>query len=59
MDIKACPSNYPVLTGVHADLDGIRETAGWLLDGHLDYEFRTTVVRELHSEKIFRRSAGG
>ena len=53
MDIKACPSNYPVLTGVHADLDGIRETAGWLLDGHLDYEFRTTVVRELHSEKRF------
>ena len=54
MDIKACPSNYPVLTGVHADLDGIRETAGWLLDGHLDYEFRTTVVRELHSEKDFQ-----
>ena len=54
MDIKACPSNYHVLTGVHADLDGIRETAGWLLDGHLDYEFRTTVVRELHSEKDFQ-----
>ena len=54
MDIKACPSNYPMLTGVHADLDGIRETAGWLLDGHLDYEFRTTVVRELHSEKDFQ-----
>ena len=54
MDIKACPSNYHVLTGVHADLDGIRETAGWLLDGHLDYEFRTTVVRELHSKKDFQ-----
>ena len=52
--IKACPSNYHVLTGVHADPDGIRETAGWLLDGHLDYEFRTTVVRELHSEKDFQ-----
>ena len=25
MDIKACPSNYHVLTGVHADLDGIRK----------------------------------
>lgn len=54
MDIKACPSNYHVLTGVHADLDGIRETAGWLLEGHLDYEFRTTVVKELHSEKDFQ-----
>ena len=54
MDIKACPSNYHALTGVHADLDGIRETAGWLLEGHLDYEFRTTVVKELHSEKDFQ-----
>lgn len=54
MDIKACPSNYPALTGVNIDLDAIRETAGWLLNGDLDYEFRTTVVRELHSEKDFQ-----
>ena len=53
MDIKACPSNYHVLTGVAADLDAIRETAMWLLKGDLDYEFRTTVVRELHTEKDF------
>ena len=54
MDIKACPSNYHVLTGVNVDLDAIRETAEWLLNGDLDYEFRTTVVRELHSEKDFQ-----
>lgn len=54
MDIKACPSNYHVLTGVNVDLDAIRETARWLLNGDLDYEFRTTVVRELHSEKDFQ-----
>ena len=54
MDIKACPSNYHALTGVNVDLDAIRETAGWLLNGDLDYEFRTTVVRELHSEKDFQ-----
>lgn len=54
MDIKACPSNYHVLTGVDVDLDAILETAGWLLKGELDYEFRTTVVRELHSEKDFQ-----
>ena len=54
MDIKACPSNYHVLPGVTVDLDAIRETAGWLLNGDLDYEFRTTVVRELHSEKDFQ-----
>ena len=43
-----------MLTGVNVDLDAIRETAGWLLNGDLDYEFRTTVVRELHSEKDFQ-----
>ena len=53
MDIKACPSNYHVLTGVNVNLDAIRETAGWLCSGDLDYEFRTTVVRELHSENDF------
>ena len=49
MDIKTCPSNYHVLTGVAADLDAIRETAMWLLKGDLDYEFRTTVVRYLQA----------
>ena len=57
MDIKACPSNYHVLTGVAADLDAIRETAMWLLKGDLDYEFRTTVVRELHTQKDFEEIA--
>lgn len=57
MDIKACPSNYHNLTGVNPDLDAIHETANWLLNGSLDYEFRTTVVRELHSENDFREIA--
>lgn len=54
MDIKACPDNYPSLTGMmHPDLEAVRETARFLLDGKLDYEFRTTVVRELHNEDDF------
>ena len=57
MDIKACPSNYHNLTGINPDMDAIRETADWLLNGSLDYEFRTTVVRELHSENDFREIA--
>lgn len=57
MDIKACPSSYHILTGVNTDMNAIRETAAWLLGGDLDYEFRTTVVRELHSEKDFREIA--
>ena len=54
VDIKACPDNYPSLCGlIHPDLDAVKETVEFLKNGALDYEFRTTVVRELHSEKDF------
>lgn len=55
MDIKACPENYPALTGISApDMDAVKETADFLMKGNLDYEFRTTVVKELHSAEDFR-----
>ncbi|MBU5482484.1 anaerobic ribonucleoside-triphosphate reductase activating protein [Blautia sp. MSJ-19] len=54
VDIKACPDNYPSLTGMlHPDLDAVRETVDFLLHANLDYEFRTTVVKELHNENDF------
>lgn len=54
VDIKAAPDNYPSLSGMlHPPLDAVRETVDFLLHGQLDYEFRTTVVRELHSEQDF------
>lgn len=54
MDIKSSPENYYRLTGIaEPDLDAIRESADFLLHGTLDYEFRTTVVKELHTEKDF------
>ena len=56
VDIKACPENYPSLTGLlKPDLDAVKETVDFLLHGKLDYEFRTTVVRELHSEEDFHK----
>lgn len=55
MDIKACPDNYKALTGLaNPDVDAVKETAEFLMKGNLDYEFRTTVVRELHTEKDFQ-----
>lgn len=54
MDIKAAPDNYPTLCGLsHPDLENIRESVSLLMNGDIDYEFRTTVVRELHSERDF------
>ena len=59
MDIKTSPDRYSVLAGVpDARMDAVRETAEYLLHGKVEYEFRTTVVKELHSEQDFHEIAG-
>lgn len=55
MDIKACPENYANLCGITPDMNAIRETAEFLMKGNIDYEFRTTVVKELHTEEDFKK----
>ena len=54
MDIKTAPDQYARLAGTEDPcLEEVKETAGFLLHGDLDYEFRTTVIQELHSEQDF------
>lgn len=48
MDIKNSPEEYPATAGI-TRLDGVEESIRFLMSGSVDYEFRTTVVRELHS----------
>lgn len=55
MDVKNSPARYAETAGVPGlDLGPIRETVAWLLEGRVEYEFRTTVVRQLHDEASFR-----
>ena len=55
MDIKNSPERYGETAGVPGlDLGPIRESVSWLLEGHVDYEFRTTVVRQFHDSASFR-----
>ena len=50
MDIKNSPELYSETVGIGGfDLTKINESIEFLLEGKVDYEFRTTVVRELHS----------
>ena len=63
MDIKSSLENYSLVTGVEdIDLDSIKESANYLMEGHIDFEFRTTVVKPLHMasdfESIGRMLAG-
>ena len=52
MDIKNCPERYAQTVGLsHLELSKIEESMRFLLEGELDYEFRTTVVQQFHREK--------
>jgi pyruvate formate lyase activating enzyme len=52
MDIKNSPDAYEKTAGMDRSLMPlIEESAALLLSGAVDYEFRTTIVRELHTEK--------
>jgi len=50
MDIKNCLEKYPATCGVPGlDTVPVQESVRLLLSGGVEFEFRTTVVRELHS----------
>lgn len=52
MDIKNSPSRYAETAGVtQLQIEKIKESVTYLINGNLDYEFRTTICRELHGEE--------
>lgn len=54
MDVKNGPSKYARSAGLATlDLSPVLASIGVLLGGGVDYEFRTTVVAELHDENDF------
>ena len=55
MDIKNAPARYAQTGGLaDMDLQPVYDSIGLLLGGSVDYEFRTTVVDELHDADSFR-----
>ncbi|MBR3802852.1 MAG: anaerobic ribonucleoside-triphosphate reductase activating protein [Clostridia bacterium] len=54
MDIKNSPEKYSLTAGIsELDFSKINESVEFLLSSAVDYEFRTTVVKELHSKDDF------
>ena len=54
MDIKNSPSKYAMTVGLERiDPEPIRRSIDLLMQGTTEYEFRTTVVRELHEAQDF------
>ena len=54
MHIKAGRENYPRVAGIPGiQMEKIEESAAFLINGSIPYEFRTTVVKELHDSQDF------
>lgn len=55
VDIKNCKEEYARTSGLeNIDISKIEETVTYLLENHIPYEFRTTVVKEYHDEECFK-----
>ena len=55
MDIKNSKAHYGLTAGdVNVPLDKVEKSAAFLMEGHVPYEFRTTVVKELHTKEDFQ-----
>ena len=56
MDIKNSPERYAETAGLdQLDLKPIQDSVSLLLEGEVDYEFRTTAVTELHDDAGFEQ----
>lgn len=56
MDIKTCKERYPAVAGIPSvNMASIEESMDFLKGGSVPYEFRTTVVKELHSAADFEK----
>ena len=51
MDIKNSLDKYAMTADAELDNKKIKESVEFLLSGRVDYEFRTTVTRELHTKE--------
>ncbi|MBO7600404.1 MAG: anaerobic ribonucleoside-triphosphate reductase activating protein [Lachnospiraceae bacterium] len=54
MDIKSSPEGYSDVAGIKIDTSIIKESVDLIMSSGIDYEFRTTVIREFHNEETFK-----
>ena len=53
MDIKNSFEKYPKTCGVAVNTEDIKESISILMNSSIDYEFRTTIVKEFHDIEDF------
>ncbi len=57
MDIKNSPEKYSLTCRCEVDMSAIKESVSLIKESNIDYEFRTTTVREYHTAEDFHSIA--
>lgn len=57
MDIKNCREKYSETAGIDIDMAKIEKSVSFIMTSGIDYEFRTTVVKEYHTLSDIERIA--
>ena len=57
MDVKAPLDEYDIIAGAKLDSSKLKESIDFLIEGHVPYEFRTTVVKDFHTKESFEKMA--
>ena len=55
MDIKNSPDAYESTAGARVDIDAVKRSVDFLLSNRVEYEFRTTLVKQLHTHENMRK----
>lgn len=57
MDLKNCFDKYHLTVGRNIDLNKVKQSISYLMENHIPYEFRTTIVEELHTFEDIKKMA--
>ena len=57
MDIKSSFATYPKITNSKVNIDKIKESIDFIMHSGVDYEFRTTLVKEFHTKEDITQMA--
>ncbi|MBR3863717.1 MAG: anaerobic ribonucleoside-triphosphate reductase activating protein [Clostridia bacterium] len=57
MDIKNIPEKYHLSCGVNVNIENIKKSVELIKNSNVNYEFRTTVVKELNDKQDFKTIA--
>ena len=55
MDIKNSLEKYPLTSGCNCNVSNVEKSIKLLLENKVDYEFRTTIVKEFHNESDLKK----